>query len=633
MASSNKTIFQRLTDLIIGTGNVSPTATSSNVNYNLRGDGNRVLYSFDSKEERDKKLLQIKQQRLMAHQWVKAGYDTAMTQMGAENLLLIMYRDCDLMDQWPEIGAALDIYAEEATTTKTPKNPNVINVHSKSPRVVSVLNDLFNNRLDANVIVEMIARSLCKYGNEFMLLNISDRNGVEGWRELPVHQMRRLEGGLFNVYNGCTYSSLAETLKHGEVKFVWEGMNMAQPYENWQIAHFRLIKDSIYLPYGSSILNKARRAWKMLSMMEDAMLLYRLERSIERRMFKVNVGLIDDKDVPGFLQEFMSNVKRAPIIDPMTGMMDLKRNFLDVSADYVIPIRNGQDPTTIETLQSAQNQTSLEDIEYMEKKVLAALRVPKSYLNFDEPQGKGQNLSLLDIRFARAVNSVQKAILMELTKVAIVHLYILGFHDDISNFTLTMESPSNQLEQMVLDNMAKRLQNATTALAEQGGGLPLMSWRRVERDIMGYTDAEIDEMLIEMRVEKALATELQLTSQAIKKTGLFKKADAIYGDPNVEYDYSQGEEGGGGLGGGGGLPPSGGFGDTLGDIGGPMGEDMGDIGGEESEVPLEGGGAQLFEANEKEEPQMLDKAFRINETINSMLSGLDKFSTKEKEIL
>ena len=356
MASSNKTIFQRLTDLIIGTGNISPSTAQANVNYNLRGDGNRVLYSFDSKEERDKKLLQIKQQRLMAHQWVKAGYDTAMTQMGAENLLLIMYRDCDLMDQWPEIGAALDIYAEEATTTKTPKNPNVINVHSKSPRVVSVLNDLFNNRLDANVIIEMIARSLCKYGNEFMLLNISDRNGVEGWRELPVHQMRRLEGGLFNVYNGCTYSSLAETLKPGEVKFVWEGMNMAQPYENWQIAHFRLIKDSIYLPYGSSILNKARRAWKMLSMMEDAMLLYRLERSIERRMFKVNVGLIDDKDVPGFLQEFMSNVKRAPIIDPMTGMMDLKRNFLDVSADYVIPIRNGQDPTTIETLQSAQNQ-------------------------------------------------------------------------------------------------------------------------------------------------------------------------------------------------------------------------------------------------------------------------------------
>ena len=160
-------------------------------------------------------------------------------------------------------------------------------------------------------------------------------------------------------------------------------------------------------------------------MMEDAMLLYRLERSIERRIFKVNVGLIDDADVPAYVQEFMNTVKRAPIIDPQTGQLDLRKNFLDVSADYVIPVRNQQDPSSIDTLQSAQNPTSMDDINYMETKILAALRIPKTFLNFQEAQGKGQNLSLLDIRFNRTVNRVQQAILMELNKIAIIHLYLL----------------------------------------------------------------------------------------------------------------------------------------------------------------------------------------------------------------
>ena len=194
-----------------------------------------------------------------------------------------------------------------------------------------------------------------------------------------------------------------------DVKFVWEGHNESTPYQSWQVAHFRLIKDSLYLPYGVSWLNGARRHWRMLSMMEDAMLLYRLERSIERRIFKVNVGLIDDADVPAFLQDFMNTVKRAPIIDAATGQIDLRKNFLDVSADYVIPVRPGQDPTSIDTLQSAQNQTSMDDIQYIENKILSILRVPKSFLNFQEAQGKGQkNLSLVDIRFNRTVNAIQQ---------------------------------------------------------------------------------------------------------------------------------------------------------------------------------------------------------------------------------
>lgn len=662
----NSTIFQRLTNLITTSGTLSPS--NRTVNYTLPStSGNEVLYTFNNKADYEKKMTLLKQQKLLSYQWLKSGYDTSIQQAAGSNTIKQAYIEHDRMDLWPEIGAALDIYAEEACV-QNPKTCQVINVHSKSDRIKSVLDDLFINRLDVNVMLEMITRSLCKYGNEFMLLNIDSENGVMGWRELPVREMTRVEGGMLTAYGGAYAAPMQADLgnmKPNEVRFVWDGHNEQNPYRNWQVAHFRLIKDSFYLPYGSSILNKARRHWKILSMMEDAMLLYRLERSIERRIFKVNVGLIDDADVPGFLQEFMNNVKRAPIIDPMTGMMDLRKNFLDVSADYVIPVRSGQDPTSIETLAGAQNQTSMDDIEYIEKKVFAGLRIPKEFLNFQDSQGKAQNLSILDIRFARNVMSVQKALLMELNKIAIIHLYLLGFEDEITNFSLTMTNPSNQLEQLVLDNQQKRINNATQALAEQGCGIPLMSWHKVQKEIMGLTDAEISDMLNEIRLEAAIAVELQLTSQIIKKTNIFRKVDNLYGEPGAKYDYSQLQGGDGSLGGGmgGGAPMmGGGFGDDLGDLGAPGAEEGGPVSGEEGEADLGGeemgnlmesvkARSALITENRKlmgyineykklinkkvnENPKKLeitDKAFILNENINSILSEIE--NTKSEDIL
>lgn len=649
--AKDKTIFQKLTDVMIGTSSASqPKKVVSS--YTMRSP-NDVMYSFDSKEERDLKLKQLKQQRLLAYQWKKIGYDTSMEQMAGTPQVRIMYRDADLMDCWPEIGTALDIYSEEATVLN--KKKKMLNISSKSNRIVSVLEDLFENRLDIHIMLPMIARSLCKYGNEFMFLNIDGNDGVKGWRELPVHEMRRVENGMFNLYAG--YGSASTNLKPDETKFIWEGHNESTPFKMWQVAHFRLIKDSLLLPYGVSILNKARRHWRMLSMMEDAMLLYRLERSIERRIFKVNVGLIDDADVPQFLQDFMTNVKRAPVIDPQTGQMDLRKNFLDVSADYVIPVRSGQDPTSIETLNSAQNQTSMEDIEMIQNKIFAALRIPKTFLNYQEAQGKGQNLSLMDIRLNRAINHVQQALLMELTKIAVLHLYLLGFIDDLTNFTLSMNNPSNQLETMELDNQAKRLQNASTALSEQGGGIPLMSWHRVQKEIMGLTDSEISVMLNEIRLETAISVELQRTPEIIKKTNLFKQVDRIYGEPGAEYSEQPvgGDQQGGLMGGGGGAPMGGfgggpSFGDELGDLDEPGSDDSGDIGGEEGGQSLSdmSGGQPLMENrllsamndyisyinrnnedNDTSNEDIVEKNLMLNESMQSLINNLSDIKIKE----
>jgi len=656
----NRTVFQKLRDVVIGTGAGAnnPIQPKYTPTYNMERPENQVLYTFDNKEERDVKLKQLKQQKYLSYQWAKNGLDTSMEQLAGATQVQVMYRDADLMAMWPEIRQALTIYSEEACCLK---NGKMLNVYSKSERIKAILEDLFENRLNIHQTLPEIAFGTCKYGNEFYYLNVSAEDGVVGWRRLPVHQIRRLENGMQNIYGGATRNANLYNLKPDETKFVWEGHNQEQPFLNWQIAHFRMIRDAIYLPYGCGILNGARRHWRMLSMMEDGMMLYRLERSVERRIFKVNVGAIDDTDVPTFLQEFANTFKRAPMIDPKTGQVDLRRSFLDYSQDYFLPVRPGQDPTSIETMPSMQNITSNNDIEYMQNKVLTALGVPKALLNFQEATGKAQNLSLMDIRFCRAVNYVQQVLLMELNHIAIIHLYTLGFTDELTNFTLSLNNPSNQIEQMELDNMAKRISTASSALAEQGGGIPLMSWHQVQKEIMGRTDAEIANMLNEIRIENAIANELQNTQQIIKRTGLFDKADRIYGEPGAKY--AEGENGGderdggfGGMGGGSPMPSIGGGdfeesdfgGDDLGDLGAPGGEMEGEIGGETGNEDMTNGNEPLQEnkideyiktiLNNGEEtplhkPTPTSEKLFLNEDLNRAIQEIDKIKKSFNEEL
>ena len=294
MANEKPTVFQRLRNVMISMGAGSSEARRQPVSYDIQMPQSEVLYAFDNKEARDQKLLQLKQQKLLSYQWRKNGYESSMAALAGSTQVRVMYRDVDLMDQWPEIHSGLDILSEEATTLKKGK---MLNVYSKSERIKAVLEDLFVNRLDIMMMLPMITRDTCKYGNEFMFLNIDQNEGIIGWRRLDVYSMRRLENGIENAYGGPAPSANLYNLKPDEVKFIWEGHNEQTPYQSWQVAHFRLIKDSIFLPYGISYLNGARRHWRMLSMLEDAIFLHRLERSVERRIFKVNVGNIDEADV------------------------------------------------------------------------------------------------------------------------------------------------------------------------------------------------------------------------------------------------------------------------------------------------------------------------------------------------
>ena len=617
------TIFQKLTNILSNSSDIQ-TAVKKVNSYGI--DSSDILFRTNNKEEYDSKLKQLKQQHLLARQWKKANYELTNKSLAGLNEVKMMYRDADLMDCFPEIGAALDILSEE--TNYIPKNGFLVNVTSKSERVKSILQDLLVNRLQINIMLPMICRSMCKYGNTFMLLDINEENGVVNWRQLPVYEVERYENGMENPYVGA-YQSLnnIDLNQTDATKFVWVGQNEFIPYRNWQIAHFRLLYDSLLLPYGVSYLNKARRHWRMLSMMEDMMLIYRLERSIERRVFKVNVGTISDEDVPAFVEDIANNFKRTPIIDPMTGQLDLKKNILNVSEDFFVPVRDSNESSPIETLQGAQNMTAMDDIKFVQNKVCTALRIPKSYLNFEETTGDGKNLSLLDVRFMRTVNRIQQALLMELNKICIIHLYLLGFEDELTNFNLTMNNPSSQAEMLELENMAKKVTTAKDAISDAGNGIQLMSWTRACKEIMGWSDKEIEENLQEIRLEKALAAELEKTSQIIKRTKIFDKVDNIYGEAGAEYSEAaqgeEGEEGGMPGGGGGGFGGSAvgsedfDFGDEEGEETGSEGEmDMNaaanEIGGEEA------GGSEEASSSEGESSTMGETFMRnlLKSTIN-----------------
>ena len=612
---SNLTIFQRLNNAFRGTGrNSVPPEVVTSPRYSNEQD--RVLYTTNDREDYEKKLATLRQQKYLSYQWKKAGADNAMESLAGYTAVKLMYRDVDLMDGTPEVGTALDIVSEEACPINS--KGRMLNIYSKSKRTKAMLEDLFTNRLHIYTDLPMIARHVTKYGNTFMLLNIDKNNGIMGWTMLPVYEVDRVENGYTASYN-VAYSSGSRDIKPDEVLFVWNGHNEGNPYRNWQVAHFRFLNDSFFLPYGTSALHKARRAWRMWSMMEDAMLIWRLDKAVERRVFKIYVGNIDDSDVEAFVNDMANQFKRTPIIDPMTGQVDLRKNFMDIGTDYFIPVRTENAPNPIETLPAANSQVQMDDIQYMQNKMFAALRVPKSFLNFQEAQGKAQNLSLMDVRFARMINRIQQFLLMELNKIAMIHLYVMGMTDEIGNFTLSLNNPTPQIEAQELDDLTKRITAMQSAVADPGTGIPLMSLHKALKEIMKMSDEEIKDMLMEIRLEKAMAAELQTTASVIKETGIFKPVDRLYGDFDVlasgQVPQAQPQGADAGMGGAmGGAPIGGGMDDMGMDLGGVGTEGESDLGGEAGETgmnnaPAADEGSPLMESRMKKVRKTAAKSF------------------------
>jgi hypothetical protein len=293
------------------------------------------------------------------------------------------------------------------------------------------------------------------------------------------------------------------------------------------------------------MLDKIRRIWKQLLLAEDAMLIYRTSRAPERRVFKIFVGNMDDKDIEPYVQRVANKFKRDPIQDPRNGQVDMRYNQMAIDQDYFIPIRDPAQASPIDTLPGAQNLGEIADIEYIQKKMLAALRIPKAFLGFEEIVGDGKQLALMDIRFARTVNRIQKSLIQELNKIALVHLYLLGLEDELNNFTLALTNPSSQSDLLKIEQWKEKVTLYKDATSDQSqiGILPVShTWAK--KNILGMSDSEVILDLQQQRLERAIGFELTNTQNVIKRTRVFDEVDSKYGIPEEERKKT--EEAGGG---------------------------------------------------------------------------------------
>lgn len=540
MENNNLTIWQRLSR------NFGPHGLL-NQDYPTYEFDKKELLRTQNKQEYEREKLQAQQSKYLSNQWSKIENHMYTQAVYYEPTRLASVYDFESMEFTPEISTALDIYAEESTTTN--ENGEILQIYSESTRIKSILTDLFLNVLDINTNLPMWTRNTAKYGDNFVYLKLDPEKGIVGCQQLPNIEIQRLEPGSSTI-NG-SYIEQSEPTK--SLVFKWNVKNLE--FQSWEIAHFRLMGDDRKLPYGTSMLEKARRTWRQLLLAEDAMLIYRTSRAPERRVFKVFVGNMDDNDVEAYVQRVANKFKREQIVDSKTGNVDLRFNQMAVDQDYFIPVRDPAAPSPIETLAGAANLGEIADIEYIQRKLVTALRVPKAFLGFEEVVADGKTLALQDIRFARTINRIQKSMLQELNKIAIVHLFLLGFEDELTNFTLNLNNPSTQSDLLKVDIWKEKIQLYKEAVADPGSGIQPVSATWAKKHIFGFSDEEIRVDLQQQRIERAVGEELKATPLVIKKTGIFDKLDELYSGMSGATTAQQGAEGE--MPSPGGLPPMG----------------------------------------------------------------------------
>ena len=510
--NQNLTVWQKLSKTF------GPDGTLGQGEPDYRLDKSEILKTKD-KAEYEREKLQKQQSLYLGANWTKVENNLYTQAVYYEPTRLAAFYDYESMEYTPEISTALDIYSEESTTPN--QDGYVLQVYSESKRIKSILVDLFVNVLDINTNLPMWIRNMCKYGDNFVYLKLDPEKGVTGCMQLPNIEIERLERGIESKTSNATVN-----VNRKDLKFIWKVKSTE--FNTWEIGHVRLLGDDRKLPYGTSMLEKARRIWKQLVLAEDAMLIYRTSRAPERRVFKVFVGNMDDKDVEPYVQRVANKFKRDQVVDRKTGNVDLRFNQMAVDQDYFIPVRDATATMPIETLPGGTNLSEIADIEYIQKKLVTALRVPKAYLGFEEPVGDGKNLSLLDIRFARTINRIQKSAIAEMNKIAIIHLFLMGFEDELSNFTLQLTNPSKQADLLMIDVWATKVTLYKDMVTEIAKSIQPVSATWAKKHIFGFSDDEIKNELLQIRMERAVSAELDNTATIVTRTGIFDTVDRLY---------------------------------------------------------------------------------------------------------
>jgi Bacteriophage T4-like portal protein (Gp20) len=361
------------------------------------------------------------------------------------------YSDFDQMEFMPEIASAMDIYADEMTTFNQFRP--ILSIDCKNEEIKQILHNLYYKTLNIEQNLYGWCRTMVKFGDFFLYLDMDEKIGVKSVLGLPSPEVERLEG--------------EDETNPNYVQFQWNSAQLT--FENWQIAHFRILGQDKYSPYGTSILEPARRIWRQLTLLEDAMMAYRIVRAPDRRIFKIDVGNVPPQDVEQYMQKIITQMKRNQIVDPTTGRVDLRYNPMSIDEDYFIPVRGTGGGTDITNLPGGAFTGDIDDVKYLRDKLFSALKIPQAYLARGEGAAEDKTmLAQKDIRFARTIQRLQRIIIGELEKIGMIHLYTLGFrNDDILKFSLRLHNPSKLAELQELEHLDKQLSVAGSA-KEQG---------------------------------------------------------------------------------------------------------------------------------------------------------------------
>jgi hypothetical protein len=531
----------------------------------IRNIGGKKLKVVDTDEvmyATDRNTLRDRFNRIRTSSYNQYSRDFTLSYQAAR---IELFRDYDTMDMDPIISSALDIYADESVT----KNElgEILIIHSSNDNIKQILYNLFYDILNIEFNMWSWTRNLVKYGDFYLKMYISPEYGVYMVEPISAYNVTRVENSDLTNKN---YVKFQINLPEG---------GRLEELENYQVAHFRMLSDSNFIPYGKSIIEGGRRVWKQLSLMEDAMLIHRVMRAPEKRIFKVDVGNIPPSEVDQYMQRLMDKMKKVPYIDERTGDYNLRFNLQNMVEDFYLPVRGSDSGTSIEPL-SGMEFNGIDDIEYLRNKMLAALKIPKAFLGYEEDLSGKATLASEDVRFAKTVNRVQRILISELNKIAMVHLYAQGYKDaSLVDFTLELTNPS-----VIFEKEKIAIWQDKVNLSKDMMETKLFSKKWIYENVFKISEEDVDIQKNDL-VEDA------------KQSYRFKQIEDEGIDPAKPFNKIKPEDGSGGETGGG---------DMGADAGGEAGEEAGatpEAGSEAGAEPAgrEGGG---------ETPALTEKSLR-----------------------
>ena len=433
---------------------------------------------------------------------VGTGYSTVHQIMAAR---LALFKDYESMDSDPIISSALDIYSDESTMKG--QYGQVIDIKTDNENIKEILHNLFYDIMNIEFNLWPWVRNMVKYGDFFLHLDINEKYGITNVVPLSPYEVIRAEGE--DPENPYYTKFYLESIEGAHPYFGQKSSGKGKiEFENFQIAHFRLANDSNFLPYGKSMVESTRKIWKQLTLMEDAMLIHRIMRAPSKRVFKIDIGNIPPNEVDNYMQRIINKMKKTPFMDEQTGEYNLKYNMQNLTEDFFMPVRGSDSGTEISEL-GGIDYDSTEDIEYLKNKLLASLRVPKAFLGFDENVGGKATLAAEDVRFARTIERIQRIIVSELTKIAVVHLYSQGYTDeDLVNFELELASPSTMYEQEKIELFGQKVSLARDMIQDK-----ILPYNWVYDNVFNFSDkekVEIENQIVEDQKQKFRHSQIEM---------------------------------------------------------------------------------------------------------------------------